>query len=105
MNSAPPGAPSPVSANSGSESEIPTASGEMPVKGLTRGSLLAGNTFWNLVGTAFPLLVAIFCIPLLKRSLGTDRLKNIAAAFIPARVPCERCTVSHCATSGHWIIE
>ncbi len=54
----------------------------MPVKGLTKGSLLAGNTFWNLVGTAFPLLVAIFCIPLLKRSLGTDRLGVISLAWV-----------------------
>src|SRR5258708_26912936 len=82
MNSAPPGASSPDSENAGSESEIKTAFPETPVKGLTRGSLLAGNTFWNLVGTAFPLLVAIFCIPVLKRSLGTDRLGVISLAWV-----------------------
>jgi O-antigen/teichoic acid export membrane protein len=40
---------------------------------LTSGHLLARNAVWNLVGSAAPLLVAIFCIPMLIRGLGTDR--------------------------------
>src|SRR6267142_758162 len=82
MNSAPPGAPSPKSVNSGSENETRTASAEMPVMNLTRGSLLAGNTFWNLVGTCLPLPVAYFCIQALKRDLGTDRLGVISLAWV-----------------------
>jgi O-antigen/teichoic acid export membrane protein len=40
---------------------------------LTSGHLLARNTIWNLVGNGAPLLVAVFCIPVLIRGLGTDR--------------------------------
>src|SRR5207237_1185909 len=40
---------------------------------LTSGHLLARNTVWNLLGSAAPTLVAIFCIPILIRGLGTDR--------------------------------
>jgi len=40
---------------------------------LTSGHLLARNTVWNLLGSAAPLLVAVFCIPILIRGLGTDR--------------------------------
>jgi O-antigen/teichoic acid export membrane protein len=40
---------------------------------LTSGNLLARNAVWNLVGSAAPMLVAIFCIPILIRGLGTDR--------------------------------
>ena len=40
---------------------------------LTRGRLLARNTFFNLVGQGVPLLVAIFAIPILIKALGTDR--------------------------------
>jgi len=40
---------------------------------LTGGRLLARNAVWNLLGNGAPLLVAIFCIPILIRELGTDR--------------------------------
>jgi len=40
---------------------------------LTSGHLLARNTLWNLVGNGTPILVAIFCIPLLIKGLGPDR--------------------------------
>src|SRR5205814_7705655 len=40
---------------------------------LTSGRLLARNTVWNLVGSGGPMVVAIFCIPVLIRGLGTDR--------------------------------
>ena len=37
-----------------------------------RGSLLARNTAWNLLGSGAPLLVAVFAIPLLIKGMGTD---------------------------------
>src|SRR6266576_334681 len=40
---------------------------------LTSGNLLARNAVWNFIGSAAPMLVAIFCIPILIRGLGTDR--------------------------------
>jgi O-antigen/teichoic acid export membrane protein len=40
---------------------------------LTSGHRLARNTIWNLVGNGAPMLVAIFCIPVLIRGLGADR--------------------------------
>lgn len=49
---------------------------------LTSGRLLAGNTFWSLLGLGFPLLIAVFCLPLLKRGLGTDRLGVLSLAWV-----------------------
>lgn len=49
---------------------------------LTRGSRLARNTAWNLVGYCAPLVVAIFAIPLLIRGLGTDRFGVLALALV-----------------------
>src|ERR1700686_3441046 len=40
---------------------------------LTSGRRLVRNIIWNLVGNGVPVLVAIFCIPVLIRGLGTDR--------------------------------
>jgi len=40
---------------------------------LMHGRLLARNVIWNLIGNGAPILVAVFCIPLLIRGLGTDR--------------------------------
>src|SRR6266852_2343916 len=40
---------------------------------LTNGPQLARNTAWNLLGNGAPMLVAVFCIPLLIKGLGTDR--------------------------------
>lgn len=49
---------------------------------LTSGRLLAGNAVWNLLGICSPVLVAIVCVPILKRDLGTDRLGIISLAWI-----------------------
>ena len=40
---------------------------------LTSGNRLAWNIIWNLVGNVAPMLVAIFCIPVLVKGLGTNR--------------------------------
>lgn len=48
---------------------------------LTHGRLLAGNTVWNLVGSCAPAVVAVFCLPVIKRDLGTDRLGVITLAW------------------------
>jgi len=40
---------------------------------LTSGNRLAWNTVWNLIGNVTPMLIAIFCIPVLIRRLGTER--------------------------------
>ncbi len=40
---------------------------------LTSGNRLARNALWNLIGNVAPMLVAIFCIPLLVKALGTNR--------------------------------
>ena len=47
---------------------------------LTRGSLLAQNTIWNLIGGA-PVIVAVFSIPILIRGLGKDRFGVLALAW------------------------
>jgi O-antigen/teichoic acid export membrane protein len=49
---------------------------------LTSGRLLAGNAVWNLLGTCAPVLVAVGCLPVLKRVLGTDRLGIITMAWV-----------------------
>jgi len=48
---------------------------------LTGGRLLALNTFWNLVGTGAPMLVAVVCIPVLIRGLGKDRFGVLTLAW------------------------
>jgi O-antigen/teichoic acid export membrane protein len=48
---------------------------------LMRGSLLARNVIWNLIGNGAPILVAVFCIPLLIRGLGKDRFGVLALAW------------------------
>jgi O-antigen/teichoic acid export membrane protein len=48
---------------------------------LTSGRLLAGNTVWNFIGTCLPALIAVFCLPVLKRDLGTDRLGIITLGW------------------------
>ena len=40
---------------------------------LTSGRRLARNTLWNLIGNVAPMLVGLFCIPVLVKALGTDR--------------------------------
>lgn len=48
---------------------------------LTSGRLLAKNTVWNLVGNCAPLVVAVFCIPILIRELGTARFGVLTLAW------------------------
>src|SRR2546423_524881 len=48
---------------------------------LTSGRLLARNTVWNLLGSGAPMLVAVFCIPILIGSLGKDRFGVLALAW------------------------
>jgi O-antigen/teichoic acid export membrane protein len=46
---------------------------ELQQKHLTSGRLLAKNTAWNLIGNGAPMVLAILCIPVLIKGLGTDR--------------------------------
>src|SRR6266446_631966 len=48
---------------------------------LTSGRLLARNTVWNLVGSGAPMLVALFCIPILIRGLGKERFGILTLAW------------------------
>jgi O-antigen/teichoic acid export membrane protein len=48
---------------------------------LTSGRLLARNTVWNLVGGGAPMLVAVVCIPILIRGLGTERFGVLTLAW------------------------
>jgi O-antigen/teichoic acid export membrane protein len=43
---------------------------------------IAGNTLWNLLGNCFPVVVAVVCLPILKRGLGTERLGIISLAWV-----------------------
>src|SRR5712664_1803789 len=45
------------------------------------GRLLARNVIWNLIGNGAPMIVAVFCIPLLIRGLGKDRFGVLALAW------------------------
>src|SRR5215472_15382345 len=48
---------------------------------LTSGRLLAKNTLWNLFGSGAPMLVAVFCIPILIRGLGKERFGVLTLAW------------------------
>jgi O-antigen/teichoic acid export membrane protein len=48
---------------------------------LTSGRLLARNTVWSLIGSGAPMLVAVVCIPMLIRGLGTDRFGVLTLAW------------------------
>src|SRR5712664_4951417 len=48
---------------------------------LTSGRLLARNTIWNLIGSGAPMIVAVVCIPILIRGLGTDRFGVLTLAW------------------------
>jgi O-antigen/teichoic acid export membrane protein len=56
--------------------------GNLSSASLTSGRLLARNAIWNLVGACAPVLVAVVCLPMLKTSLGTDRLGIISLAWV-----------------------
>ena len=49
---------------------------------LTDGSLLARNTVYSLVGQAFPVLAAIFSIPILINALGADGFGVLTLAWM-----------------------
>ncbi|MGZ4829267.1 MAG: flippase, partial [Candidatus Angelobacter sp.] len=49
---------------------------------LASGRSVAGNTLWNLLGNCFPVAVAVVCLPVLKRGLGTERLGIISLAWV-----------------------
>jgi len=49
---------------------------------LTSGRLLAQNTIWNLIGNGAPMIVAVFCFPMLIRGLGKDRFGVLALAWV-----------------------
>ena len=49
---------------------------------LTSGKLLVRNTILNLLGQGMPLIVAFFAIPILIKSLGTDRFGIISVAWM-----------------------
>jgi len=48
---------------------------------LTSGHLLSRNAVWNLIGSGVPMIVAVLCIPILIRGLGTDRFGVLALAW------------------------
>src|SRR6266404_3958850 len=52
-----------------------------PIGHLTGGRLLARNTVWNLVGSGAPMVVAVFCMPILIKGLGTDRFGVLTLAW------------------------
>jgi O-antigen/teichoic acid export membrane protein len=69
-----------VSPDVGTASAPTNADPPEPVN-LTSGRLLAGNAGWNLLGMCLPALIAVFCLPILKRELGTDRLGIITLGW------------------------
>src|SRR5467141_1091118 len=48
---------------------------------LTAGRFLARNVIWNLLSYGLPMLVAVFCIPILIRGLGKERFGVLALAW------------------------
>ena len=55
---------------------------EKPIASLTRGSLLARNTIWNLLGQLLPMSVAVLAIPALIHGLGTARFGVLSLAWV-----------------------
>lgn len=51
-------------------------------RSLTSGRLLANNVVWNFLGAVTPAICGLICLPILKRSLGVDRLGIISLAFV-----------------------
>jgi O-antigen/teichoic acid export membrane protein len=49
---------------------------------LTSGSILARNTFWNLLGQGAPLVVAVISIPYLVSGLGLERFGFLTLAWM-----------------------
>jgi O-antigen/teichoic acid export membrane protein len=61
---------------------LPESAASKDTRELTRGSLLARNTVWNLVGQVAPMGVALFAIPMLIRHIGTDRFGILTIAWM-----------------------
>jgi len=59
-----------------------TATDLSSVRYLTRGSLLARNTVWNLLGQTIPMGVGLIAIPRLIHSIGTDRFGVLTIAWM-----------------------
>jgi O-antigen/teichoic acid export membrane protein len=59
-----------------------TASEATIVRELTRGSLLARNTVWNLLGQTIPIAVGLIAIPRLIHAIGTDRFGVLTIAWM-----------------------
>src|ERR1700730_14714588 len=82
------------SASPGKRMKIPTPDLSLPPNNLEAEEVapsntalagrrsIAGNTFWNLLGNCFPVAVAVVCLPILKRGLGTERLGIISLAWV-----------------------
>jgi O-antigen/teichoic acid export membrane protein len=72
-----------IQAKSRTSSNTPNMAPQSPNPNghLTSGRLLARNAVWNLVGNGAPLVVAVFCIPVLIRGLGTERFGVLALAW------------------------
>jgi O-antigen/teichoic acid export membrane protein len=60
----------------------PEPAAQEDLRELTSGRLLARNAVWNLLGMCSPALVAVVCLPILKRVLGTDRLGIVSLAWV-----------------------
>jgi hypothetical protein len=58
------------------------ADGTPSFASLTSGRLPANNAVWNLVEACAPVLVAVVCLPMLKKSLGMERLGIISLAWV-----------------------
>jgi O-antigen/teichoic acid export membrane protein len=54
----------------------------LPPRDLLASRLLARNILWNLMGTAGPLVVALFAVPILIARLGTDRFGILTLAWV-----------------------
>jgi O-antigen/teichoic acid export membrane protein len=59
-----------------------TARDTASVRELTRGSLLARNTAWNLLGQTIPIGVGLIAIPRLIHAIGTDRFGVLTIAWM-----------------------
>jgi len=49
---------------------------------VTNGAMIARNAAWNLFGLGMPMLVAVFSIPMLVRTLGVDRFGILSIVWM-----------------------
>lgn len=52
------------------------------VAALPGGKRIARNTFWNILGLCAPILVAVFCIPVMIRGLGQDQFGLLSLVWM-----------------------